>query len=344
MVKRHDIMKKIIGIFSLLFLISCNNTSDYKELFHKSIEITDQGKHTEAIDLLDDVIKLKPDFDSAYVERAFNYLQIEQPEKALKDVNKAIGINFNNVTAYFVRGLIYGYLYELDNALKDYSHIIRLGDSVYKYESLRERAFIYSYINEPEKAIRDFSDIIESDSLNFETYVYRGSAKLQIDVYQKYSDSIRTAYTDTSYYKDFFKYFQIIYSESNYKKIMYDTRGAIKDFSKAILINPDYDFAYYNRAKVYAELNLFDKALADINKAIELNRNSDYYMSRALIYKSLKETEKSLTDFNKAIELNPQNGFYHLNRAYLKREQLNDMKGAEKDIKMAKKLGVETNE
>ena len=125
---------------------------------------------------------------------------------------------------------------------------------------------------------------------------------------------------------------------------MYDTRGAIQDFNKALLINPNYDFAYFNRAKVYEELNLFDKAIADINKAILLNNNSDYYMSRALMYKSLKDTEKSLNDFNKAIELNPKNGFAYINRGFLKREQLNDKKGAENDIKMAEKLGVKTDE
>lgn len=210
--------------------------------------------------------------------------------------------------------------------------------------ALRERAYIFYNTNEIDKAIEDFTDIIESDSLSYESYVSRGVAKLRIDVYEKYSDSIRIVLNDTTLYNDFFKYFKITYSGDNYSSIMNDSRGAIQDFNKALKIKPDYDFAYYNRAKVYEELNLLNEAIADINKAIELNNNSDYYLSRALIYKSLKKTEESLRDFNKAIELNPKNGFAYINRGYLKREQLNDKNGAEKDIKMAEKLGVKTDE
>lgn len=344
MVKETHNMKKLIILLSILILTSCNEQSDYKELINSAKEMTDNGKYSEAIGLLDDVIKLKPDFDSAYVERAYNYLQINKPEVALEDANKAIEIKYDNISAYFIRGVIYGYKYEFDKALKDYTHIIRLGDSIYMNVALRERAYIYYNTNEIDKAISDYSDIIGSDSLSYESYVSRGIAKLRIDVYQKYSDSIKIALNDTALYKDILKYFKIAYSGNNYSSIMYDTRGAILDFNEALMINPNYDFAYFNRAKVFEELNLFDNALADINRAIELNNKSDYYMTRALIYKSLKITEKSLNDFNKAIELNPKNGFAYINRGYLKREQLNDKKGAEKDIKMAGKLGVETDE
>jgi len=337
-------MKKLIIIFSILTVISCNQSSDYRELFNSAKEKTDNNNYSEAINILDDVIKIKPDFDSAYVERAYNYLQIEKPENALKDANKAIEIKYDNLSAYFIRGMIYGFIYDYEKALNDYTHIIRIGDSTYMNVALRERAYIYYNTNEIDKAIVDLTYIIESDSFSYESYVSRGIAKLRMDVYQKYSDSIKIALNDTALYEDFFKYFKIAYSGNNYSSIMYDTRGAIQDFNEALMINPNYDFAYFNRAKVYEELNLFDNALADINKAIKLNNKSDYYMSRAIIYKSLKETEKSLNDFNKAIELNPKNGFAYINRGYLKREQLNDKKGAEKDIKMAGKLGIETDE
>lgn len=335
-------MKKLIIFCSILILVSCNQKSDYKALFKLAKEETKNRKYKEAIDLLDDVIKIKDDFDSAYVERAYNYLQIEKPERALENANRAIEIKFDNNRAYIIRGKIYGYMYDFENAMKDYTHIIKLGDPKYENEALKERAFILYTTNEIDKAINDFSVIIESDSLSYETYVSRGIAKLRNDVYQKYSDSIKIALTDTALYKDFFKYFNIAYSGNSHRSLMYDTRGAIQDFNKALKIKPDYDFGYFNRAKVYfLELNLLDKAIVDINKAIELNNNSDYYVLRALIYKSLKETEKSLNDFNKAIELNPKNENAYMNRGHLKREQLDDIKGAESDMKMAVKLGFE---
>lgn len=330
-------------IFSILFLVSCNQLTDYKESFQLAKYETDKGKYTEAIALLDKIIQSEPDFDSAYAERAYNYLLIEKPEQAIQDVNKAIEINFNNIDAYFIRGLIYGYLFEYDKALKDYTHIIRLGDSTYISVALRERANIYYATQEIEKSIKDLSEIIEMDSLNHEVYVSRGIARLRHDVYEKYADSVKISLSDSTLYSNFFRFFKIVYSSNDNKSIMYDTKGAISDFSKAIKINPDYSDAYYNKAKVYEDLGLEEEALVDINKAIQLDEKSDYYMTRALFYKTLKESEKSLNDFNKAIEINPNNGFAYINRGYLKKEQFNDNKGAEKDINMAEKLGIKTD-
>ena len=65
--------------------------------------------------------------------------------------------------------------------------------------------------------------------------------------------------------------------------------------------------AYRNRARLYAyNLNDNEKALIDINKAIELDPSIEgnfYY--RALFYRDIGEYNKALLDFNKAIELVP---------------------------------------
>jgi tetratricopeptide (TPR) repeat protein len=332
-----------ILILCILTIISCNQSSDCKSLFKSAKKETINENYSEAIDVLDDIIDIKPNFDSAYVERAFNLLRIDKPNKALEDANKAIELSYGNIKAYLIRGMIYSHIYNYDDALKDYTHIIRLGDSTYINVALRERAYLYYNSNNIYKAIADLTNIIESDSINYEAYISRGIAKLRLNVYDKHSDSIRIVIKDSTLYKGFFRYFKIAYSSDTYNKIMYDTRGAIQDFNKALKINPDYDFAYYNRAKVYNDLDLFHEAITDINRAIELNDNSEYYLSRALIYKSLNKAEESLNDFNKSIELDPENGFAYINRGYLKREQLNDNKGAEKDIRMAEKLGVNRN-
>lgn len=335
-------MKKSIYLLSLLIIVSCNKQSNYLDLFHSAKEKSDDGKYSEAINILDDAIRLKPDFDSAYVEIAYNYLKIEKPESALLNANKAIELKHNNMSAYFVRGLIYYFSNEIDKALKDFTYIIERKDSNYMNLALRERAKIYLNTNETDNAIRDFSEILESDSLNYETYVSRGLAKLRIDVYPKYADSIIMAQNDTKLYNKFFKYFRIIYSIDENRNIMLDKRGAIQDFNKALRINPEYDYAYFNRARVYEELDLYYLALADMNKAIELNKNSDYYVTRAKIYNLLEENMKSLNDFNEAIRLDPKNGFAYLNRGILKREHLKDEKGAETDKKMAENLGVKS--
>ena len=46
---------------------------------------------------------------------------------------------------------------------------------------------------------------------------------------------------------------------------------ALADYNKAIQINPEDAAAYYNRASLYSDQKKWDLALADYNKAIQIN-------------------------------------------------------------------------
>jgi tetratricopeptide (TPR) repeat protein len=61
------------------------------------------------------------------------------------------------------------------------------------------------------------------------------------------------------------------YSKGNCKKLLYNYKGAIADFTKAIKYNPNFAEAYYKRANTKLILNDTIGAKSDYNKAIELN-------------------------------------------------------------------------
>ncbi len=69
--------------------------------------------------------------------------------------------------------------------------------------------------------------------------------------------------------------------------------AAIADFDKAIELNPEDAMAYYNRGTAYAGLEQFDAAIADFDKAIELNPDFvEAYHNRALSV-GKREAEKA---------------------------------------------------
>ena len=51
---------------------------------------------------------------------------------------------------------------------------------------------------------------------------------------------------------------------------MRDLDRAMKDFTKAIELNPDYERAYGNRAVGWFQLQQYKKAKKDLNRAMEL--------------------------------------------------------------------------
>lgn len=332
-------MNTKIRLLVFLILLSCKNDSrNYSELFQAAIEKTDNENYIDAIPLLNKVIVLKPDFDSAYIERAYNLLQIDQPEKALSDVNKAIEINYQNVSAYYTRAMIYNYFGENEKALDDYTHIIRLNDSVHIKYALEERSNLFYKFGEFNKSITDLNELINLDSNKYIALVSRGIAKSRNNVIEQYSDSIKIAWNNKKVYDEFFKYFRIFYNSSGMPVTMLDTRGALQDFSEALKIKPEYDYAYYNRAIVYKDLDMLNEALNDINEAIKLKEISNYYVTRALTYRALRENKKSLSDLNKAIELDPNNSNAYRNRGYLKQQDLDDPNGGKKDLNKADEL------
>ena len=61
------------------------------------------------------------------------------------------------------------------------------------------------------------------------------------------------------------------YSWGNCKNHLYDYRGAIADFTKAIKYNPNFAEAYYRRANIKIILKDTEGAILDYDRAIKLN-------------------------------------------------------------------------
>ena len=136
------------------------------------------------------------------------------------------------------------------------------------------------------------------------------------------------------------------YAESYYNRgaIKADSkyyRDAIQDYDQAIKLDPNYVKAYANRAVNKGELKNYLGAIQDYNKVIKLNPESttsaNYYNNRATYKFELKEYAGSLQDYNHAIKINPSNGEMYYNRAIIK-EILKDFKGAAEDFRKAKEL------
>jgi len=114
---------------------------------------------------------------------------------------------------------------------------------------------------------------------------------------------------------------------------------AIKDFNKAIELNPEYAESYYNRGNTHFKLNKHEEAIEDYNKAIELNPKSDLaYNNRGLAYSELNRYEDAIKDFNKAIELNPKDAEAYANRGIASLQANEDLDKAIEDFKHARDL------
>jgi tetratricopeptide (TPR) repeat protein len=81
---------------------------------------------------------------------------------------------------------------------------------------------------------------------------------------------------------------------------------AITDCDEAIALRPDDGVAYFTRGIAYSARGQANEALSDLTKAIELHTNeAQAYYYRSFVYVELGKQEAAVQDLHNALELNP---------------------------------------
>jgi tetratricopeptide (TPR) repeat protein len=109
-----------------------------------------------------------------------------------------------------------------------------------------------------------------------------------------------------------------------FRGAVYQNRGqlskAIAECNKAIEINPTYAPVYNSRGFAYIGKGEYDEAISDFNKAIEINpKFAMAYNNRGYAYGVKGQYDQAISDSNRAIDLNPKLAMAYNNRglAYL---------------------------
>jgi tetratricopeptide (TPR) repeat protein len=104
-----------------------------------------------------------------------------------------------------------------------------------------------------------------------------------------------------------------------------DAYGCYSDLIARFPQNPDL---YIRRTTAESD----DNALADFTRALQLQEQGETYFNRSTTYIQRNDWRRALADVNRAVELNFKYQFVYWQRSYIKR-QLGDWKGAAEDIK-----------
>jgi tetratricopeptide (TPR) repeat protein len=183
-----------------------------------------------------------------------------------------------------------------------------------------------------QQAIQEFSTAIQLNSKYRYAYLIRAFVYEQVQEFQKSLADYNQAIIIDP------KFYQAYYNRGLLKdEKLNDIQGALFDYNQAIAINPKYSQAYGNRAFLKEKLNDIQGALVDYNQAIAINPEFyQAYSNRALLkYDKLNDIQGALVDYNQAISINPKYSEAYSNRALLKYDKLNDIQGALADYNQA---------
>jgi Tfp pilus assembly protein PilF len=94
-----------------------------------------------------------------------------------------------------------------------------------------------------------------------------------------------------------------------------DYKAASEDFSKAIILCPDYTEAYNSKGVANDNLGNLQEAVNDLNKAVSIRPDyAEAYNNKGSIMGSTGNYQEAMISFNKAIEINPKYLEAHINR------------------------------
>ena len=131
-------------------------------------------------------------FPEIFVERGLVYSSIQKFELAINDYTNALKIENNNLFAYIQRGYCFFEMAEFEKAIQDLDKALNIDP--FNKHALYIRGSIHVYdLENDQLAINDFTRLLEIDSTNFEVYLDRGNAYLNLNMHDKACKDYNTA-------------------------------------------------------------------------------------------------------------------------------------------------------
>ena len=331
------------GLFDFDFYILNSETFDnkddkYNAFYYRGMLKAENGEYLSAIDDMNEAISIDPKNPSPYVNRGNYHRMLGQPRLAIKDLDYAILLNYAGKDAYFYRGLSYIQVNNDDSALRDLNKFLELSqiNNENRPLALLERGIVYYYLEDYSKALNDLNEAIELNPTLWKAYGFKGVILSNKEGYAKGLDNldiaIRGGEENTIFYlyrgissyildqhdkgmSDLSKYIANpgYQSTLDERYLAYLYRGMLNldigeineslvDFSDAISFNPDRSEAFVYRGNAYQLLEKPQSALIDLDMALALGSNNyAIYFFRGQSFLKLKNFNKAIEDFSRFI-------------------------------------------
>lgn len=254
----------------------------------------------QALSDYNQAIRYDSNNDFYYGIRASLFEEADDYKMAINDYTKQISLNAQNAQGLVDRGKVYIAKGDYDSAISDFTKAIA-ADPVYAGQGYSLRGKSYSLKGDYVNALRDFNKSIELSPEGSTYYLERANSYVR---QKNYTAAIADATKAMSFTEGFLDESQIarggIYcAQGNYTAAMNDFNTILQKR------NPFLErTAYLERGKCFFQKGDYHAAISDFTKLVELEANfKDLYSLRAAAYRKIGATNLAVADEQKALEL-----------------------------------------
>lgn len=230
-------------------------------------------------------------------------------QKALKYYDEGIKIDSHNSDYFLSRALLLQEMQDYSSAVRDYTESIRLADkSLHTMYTYFRRGYAYHLGGNDKRAKEEFLLAIEMYPEEFDAY------ELQIEflcMMGEYKEAISVCNKLMKKYPDYHWYSE----RAKVYLILKDFKQAIRDFSKAIKLEPNNTCYYQNRGGAYLARGNYLEAIEDFTTAIKFERSySKNYRQRGDARYHIQDFTGAIEDYTQAIKREPDDAHAYSNR------------------------------
>lgn len=305
-----------------------SDPSDINSKHRKSNVLYLLKRYDEAEELIDELLKERPNEPAFYNDKACLYMADNDYEQAEKMFTKCIELAPKLSLFYSNRSLTYTQRKQFDKAIADCNKAIQIDpDFGFAYMN---RSNAYYMKGELNKALQDIDIAIEKDPENALAYINKGSYLLLSGDLNNALSNFETAIKISPFIGDAYVGRGMVKNEVN------DLTGAMADFEKGAKLGADKEVMLTARGMVKYKLKDLSGGLTDLNIVIDdigASSGQPYYI-RAMIKQELGDKQGALQDYTTSISMNDQDPYAWSNLGTLYIE-MNDLAKATEAINKA---------
>lgn len=319
------------------------------EAFHR------QGDYDQALADFTESLQRAPECAASFAGRGAVHWDKGEHEQALEDYNRAIHLDPHCPRFHVQRSMIHAARCDYERALADFGKALALDPRNYfshenqdiarrlKEEYDQSVVELNRVRSDFQKAVANFAQAMDlaprqpalpppadprlarddaNGAIKAETFALTPPGEDDTDLepepeapHDDYDAPLEQASEEETLSRD-----DELAAEEHYRQAQFlHARGehdqALKEYTKALQLDPDCLAAYLERGRIYRTHGRFKRAIADFTAALAIDDgNAEAYLRRGNAYAGKGEYESAIADYNAALEFAPDLGLAYVNR------------------------------
>lgn len=300
------------------------------EAYNQSVGLTKAGRDAEALELLNEALRLDPTFFDAWVARAVAHARCTEHPLALGDIDRALTIRPGDAHAHWVRSHIREWVRDLNGALDDAK---AAADKTPSVDHLVRYGTVLSQIGRDAEAMPVFERALSLDPRSAEA-LYGMSISTQ--ALGRPAEALELAERSIALRPDWgrahlarglllkklgregeapaaFEKAMELDPEQGQVWAQYGLMAEARDdipeaarcYLKGVEVEPGYMPNYLNLGLLHLHRGNYEEAIHAISIVVENGANAGVLWTRGLCYQRLGRSAEAMRDFDASLDLNP---------------------------------------